>query len=1064
MTNDKHPLPLPSGLVTFMFTDIVGSTQMKGKMPGELSSEREAAFVQRIKDPHGAIVAERVKARGGFIVKSTGDGFLIAFADAEKAVLCAVEIQESLNAAAIFTPDGPLQIRIGLNSGHAELMDGDYTASAVDKAARVESKAGHGQVYLSRETYANVRDKVRNISIVSAGNHDMKGVGDEELFVAIRAGQASRQVTNSPSRPKPDPIPKPPEFYAEPRYIGSHDFLGRKAQLETLSDWSSAADPHPILLFEAIGGAGKSMLTWEWTINHATNVRGDWAGRFWYSFYEKGAIMADFCRRALAYITGQPLESFRKMKTAVLSELLLHHLQDRAWLFILDGLERVLVAYHRFDAAQLVDEEAGATDEIAHRDPCSAIRPEDDDLLCALAAAAPSKILITSRLIPRVLLNQSSQPIPGVRREQLPGLRPADAEALLCACGVTGTSQDIQNYLQSHCDCHPLVTGVLAGLINSYLPSRGDFDTWIDDPAGGGQLNLAELDLVQKRNHILHAALAALPEKSRQLLSTLALLSESVDYQTLSAFNPHLPPEPEKVEKPNKPEDRWRWTRMSGEEKEQAQLSYQSALQRHKEYEEALIARRRTPEFLATPQELKKTVADLERRGLLQYDSQAKRYDLHPVVRGIAAGGLQQEEKERYGQRVVDHFSQRAHSSYEQSETIEDLRDGLHVVRTLLQMGHHQKAFDAYSGDLAHGLHYNLEAYAEALALLRQFFTQGWVALPDGLGEDASSYLRTAAGNTLSESGRLDEAFAAYGAALLIDLRSAKWVYATVDLRNISSLLSRENRLAKEERCAKLALNLASLIDDKQSIFLSRLFYFRWLSRTGQSVDAEAIWQLLNPMGRNWSRALYRSGMAELAYASFRFRRGDLRQEHLAQAEQLAKAGRNRRTIRSLHNLRGEWQLEQGQWALAGDSSHEAVRMAREIGQTDAKAEAQLALAKLHLNQLPDARHEAERLAKARDPAHRVLADLWLAIGEAKQAKKHSIAAYKWAWADGEPYVNRYELNKARALLEQLGAEIPNLPPYDPAKDEKFPWEDELTAAIEKLRVEKEAEKREEAD
>jgi hypothetical protein len=117
-------------------------------------------------------------------------------------------------------------------------------------------------------------------------------------------------------------------------------------------------------------------------------------------------------------------------------------------------------------------------------------------------------------------------------------------------------------------------------------------------------------------------------------------------------------------------------------------------------------------------------------------------------------------------------------------------------------------------------------------------------------------------------------------------------------------------------------------------------------------------------------------------------------------------------------------------------------------------------LAKFHLGQLPDPRHEAEQLAKARDPAHRVLANLWFAIGDAEQAKKHALAAYNWACADGEPYVHRYELSKTRALLEQLGTEIPNLAPYDPAKDEKLPWEDEVTAAIEKLRAEKEAEER----
>ena len=219
------------------------------------------------------------------------------------------------------------------------------------------------------------------------------------------------------------------------------------------------------------------------------------------------------------------------------------------------------------------------------------------------------------------------------------------------------------------------------------------------------------------------------------------------------------------------------------------------------------------------------------------------------------------------------------------------------------------------------------------------------------------------------------------------------------------------------------------------------------------------MWYLLDPMGRDWSRAIYRPGHAESLYAQLRFYQGDMTEDHLARAEQLAQAGKNRLVIRCLHRLRGEWQLEQGHWALAGESLHEAVRMARQVGQTDAKAETLLALARFHLGQLPNARDEAERLAGARDLFDRALAELWLAIADRERAKKHALAAYKWAWADGEPYVRRYELNKARALLEQLGADIPNLPPYDPAKDQKLPWEDEVAAAIEKLRAEKEAEK-----
>jgi tetratricopeptide (TPR) repeat protein len=210
-------------------------------------------------------------------------------------------------------------------------------------------------------------------------------------------------------------------------------------------------------------------------------------------------------------------------------------------------------------------------------------------------------------------------------------------------------------------------------------------------------------------------------------------------------------------------------------------------------------------------------------------------------------------------------------------------------------------------------------------------------------------------------------------------------------------------------------------------------------------------------MGRTWPRARYRPGDAEYQYAQFRFWQGDLSEEHLAHAEQLAQAGKNRFTVRYLHRLRGEWCLERGEWALAAESLREAVSMARAVGQTDATAETQLALARFQLGELADPRREAEQLANARRPSYRALADLWLAIGDREQATKHALAAYKWAWADGEPYVHRYELNKARALLEQLGVTIPDLPPYDPAKDEKLPWEGDVAAAIEQLRAEKEA-------
>ena len=84
---------------------------------------------------------------------------------------------------------------------------------------------------------------------------------------------------------------------------------------------------------------------------------------------------------------------------------------------------------------------------------------------------------------------------------------------------------------------------------------------------------------------------------------------------------------------------------------------------------------------------------------------------------------------------------------------------------------------------------------------------------------------------------------------------------------------------------------------------------------------------------------------------------------------------------------------------------------------------------------------------------------LWLALGEHENAKAHALAAYCWYWADDEPYVFRFELERTKAILATLDVESPSLPPYDPAKDGKYLLEDEINAAIEKLRTEKAAER-----
>ncbi len=847
---------------------------------------------------------------------------------------------------------------------------------------------------------------------------------DEFKLASLNAVAKLRQFLDEQSHledtPKVEPAEAPtgagdaiasrPHFVAVPRYAGSHKFVGRTSQLETLSDWASAADPHPVFLFEAIGGSGKSILTWEWVTRIAPTVREDWAGRFWYSFYEKSAVMADFCRHAPAYMTTHPVDDFWKKKAPELAERLMAELNARPWLLVLDGLERVLVAYNRFDAAQLRDEEADtAGDQIADREPCAAIRSEDDELLRRLAIAEPSKLLVTSRLTPLALLNPSRMPRPGVRCDPLPGLRPPDAEEMIRACGVTGTSETIRAYLQENCDCHPLVIGALAGLINDYLLDRGNFDRWAAVPAFGGSLNLAELDLVARRNNILESAFDALSETSRKLLSTLALLYGAVDYETISAFNPHLLLEPEAVQ---------------------------------------------DPEVGAAETKLVETVRDLERRGLLQYDAREKRYDLHPVVRGVAVGRLRSEEKETLGQRVVDHFSQQTHDPYEQAETLEDVAIGLQLVRGLLQMGRFEDAFDTLYGDLSVALLYNLTAVAELVSLLQPFFPGGWSARIEAWNEFDTSFAANLAGVSLRNLGRTDEAIDLFSQAIRIECRRKDWSNFLVEVANVADACRIRGRQAARKRLLVNIQDFAGLIG-KRNLFTARFNFFAVFVDMGLIPEAEAEWRRLDPMGRNWPREIYRSGEAEYWFAKFRYEYGELREEDLTKAENLARAGHSRSLVRNLHNLRGRWHLKRGEITPAIESLREAVRMAREVGQDEPGSEAYLALAKLRAGEGANAREEAERLSGKPDRSALSVATLWDALGDRDKAEKHALRAHRWAIADGEPYVYRYELDQECALLRDLGVAPPETPVYDPSKDEPFPWEKDVVAALEELRAEK---------
>jgi predicted ATPase/class 3 adenylate cyclase len=132
---------LPSGTVTFLFTDLEGSTRL-----WEEYSDAMAAALAR----HDAVLREAIEGHAGHVVKTTGDGFHAVFAVAPDALAAAISAQLALQHQS--EPFGLLRVRMGLHTGTAELRDGDYFGSAVNRAARLMSIAHGGQVVCSQAT------------------------------------------------------------------------------------------------------------------------------------------------------------------------------------------------------------------------------------------------------------------------------------------------------------------------------------------------------------------------------------------------------------------------------------------------------------------------------------------------------------------------------------------------------------------------------------------------------------------------------------------------------------------------------------------------------------------------------------------------------------------------------------------------------------------------------------------------------------------------------------------------------------------------------------------------
>jgi class 3 adenylate cyclase/tetratricopeptide (TPR) repeat protein len=181
---------LPEGTVTVVFTDVVGSTALTNR----LGDERGRALLREVEE----LVRGRVEHHRGVEVKGLGDGQMVAFTSARRAVLCAVDIQKALERWRRGGERDGLALRIGLHTGEVTREQEDLFGAAVNFAARVAASANAGEVILSEATKA-VLGSASEIALDDRGEAELKGFPGQWRLFAVHWEPEAEEATATDS-------------------------------------------------------------------------------------------------------------------------------------------------------------------------------------------------------------------------------------------------------------------------------------------------------------------------------------------------------------------------------------------------------------------------------------------------------------------------------------------------------------------------------------------------------------------------------------------------------------------------------------------------------------------------------------------------------------------------------------------------------------------------------------------------------------------------------------------------------------------------------------------------
>ncbi len=279
---------LPSGTVTFLFTDVEGSTRLLHELGAE-------AYAQALAE-HRRLIREACTAQGGVEVDTQGDAFFFAFPTAPGALAAAQAFTEALAT-------GPIQVRVGLHTGTPLLTAEGYVGDDVHFAARVAATSHGGQIVLSAATAELVE-----LELTDLGEHRLKDIAQAVPIYQLGEGSFPPLKTISNTN-----LPRP-----------ASSFLGREAELEeVLSRIEGGAR---LLTLTGPGGTGKTRLALEAA---STLVPEYKAGVFWVG---------------LAALRDPALVTETIAQTLGAKDGLAEHVGERELLLLLDNFEQVVEA------------------------------------------------------------------------------------------------------------------------------------------------------------------------------------------------------------------------------------------------------------------------------------------------------------------------------------------------------------------------------------------------------------------------------------------------------------------------------------------------------------------------------------------------------------------------------------------------------------------------------------------------------------------------------------------------------------------------------------------------